>query len=448
MKTDSLPKPSKKASAVAVWSWVLYDFGETIFAVSILSYFFPLWLADELGGGARLFNYITAASMVLVAITAPFFGAVADLRQRRKPFLILFTVVAVTLTAGLDVFGTVVAAVALFIAANFAYQSALVFYNALLPGVSGERGAGRVSGYGVAIGYVGAIVGLVFITLFVTHAAEVRALLGPLGGWIQTSGAVNSNAFVPTAALFLLFSMPALIFVPDPRVRSPRPVRPRTTYRNVLVTVRNIRQYAGLGTFMLAMILYGDASNTAVANMALYGREVFGMEQGAIRNLLLFSTVFAVAGAAGFGLITDRLGPKRTLISVLIIWLGAILLAVVAVAPWMLLMAGALVGVALGSTWVASRVMLMALSPAEKLSEFFGFYTLGGRLSAVSGPLITAIILTVFGDLGSTAYRLAIASLALIVILALVLLVRVPDARPETIVREFSEVNGNDSETV
>jgi UMF1 family MFS transporter len=377
--------------------------------------------------------------MVLVALTAPFFGAVADLRQRRKPFLILFTVVAVTLTVGLDLIGTIAAAVALFIAANFAYQSTLIFYNALLPGVSGERGAGRVSGYGVAIGNVGAIFGLFFITFFVTNAAEVQTLLGPLGGWIQTSGAVNSNAFVPTAALYLLFSLPAFIFVPDWRVRSPQPVRFRATYRNVFVTVRNIRQYAGLGTFMLAMILYTDTSNTALANMALYGREVFGMEQGAIRNLLLFSTVFAVVGAAGFGFLTDRLGPKRTLITVMVIWLGAILLAVVAVAPWMLLIAGALVGVALGSTFVASRVMLMALSPAEKLSEFFGFYTLGGRLSAVSGPLITAIILTVFDDLGSTAYRLAIASLALIMILALVLLVRVPDARPEPIVRELSE---------
>src|ERR671915_1196747 len=100
MNAPSLRKPSKKTSVVAVWSWVLYDFAETIFSVSILSFFFPLWLADELGAGAGLFNYITAASMVLVAVTAPFFGAVADLRQRRKPFLILFTVVAVAPSAG------------------------------------------------------------------------------------------------------------------------------------------------------------------------------------------------------------------------------------------------------------------------------------------------------------------------------------------------------------
>jgi MFS-type transporter involved in bile tolerance (Atg22 family) len=83
---------ARKASSVAVWSWVLYDFANTIFSVSVLSYFFPLWLGDELGlGGASLFNYVTAASMLLVALTSPFFGAAADLRQRRKPHLILLT---------------------------------------------------------------------------------------------------------------------------------------------------------------------------------------------------------------------------------------------------------------------------------------------------------------------------------------------------------------------
>jgi UMF1 family MFS transporter len=69
------------------------------------------------------------------------------------------------------------------------------------------------------------------------------------------------------------------------------------------------------------------------------------------------------------------------------------------------------------------------LSPAEKLGEFFGVYAPAGRLSAVTGPLITAILLTAFGGLGSTGYRLAVAFLALIVVLALILLLRVPDVR-------------------
>ena len=86
---------SAKTSGLAVWAWVLYDFANTIFTVSILSFFFPIWLGEELGAGADTFNYATAAGAFLVILTAPFLGAVADLRQRRKPYLIFFTTIAV-----------------------------------------------------------------------------------------------------------------------------------------------------------------------------------------------------------------------------------------------------------------------------------------------------------------------------------------------------------------
>src|SRR3712207_1876458 len=87
-------KAGAKASALAVWSWVLYDFSNTIFSISILSYFFPLWLGDERGAGAGFVNYVVAGSALLVALTAPFFGAVADLKQRRLRYLVLLTALA------------------------------------------------------------------------------------------------------------------------------------------------------------------------------------------------------------------------------------------------------------------------------------------------------------------------------------------------------------------
>ncbi len=428
-----------KASGLAVWSWALYDFSNTIFSISILSFFFPLWLGDELGAGASVVNYVSAASALLVALTAPFLGSVADLRQRRLPYLILLTTVAVLFTAGLDLAGGVLVACALFAAADVAYQSALVFYNALLPGVSAGRGAGRVSGYGTALGYIGSIVALVALTYFVTDGAAIKGWLGPFGAWIDTGGQPNSNAFLPTAVLYLLFSLPAFLFVPDTAVRPPRPVSLVGTYRNVISTARNMRaSYLGVGTFIVATLLYTDAANTAIANMSLYGREVFGMEQAEIRNLLLFSTVFAGLGSLGFGYASDRLGPKKALVWVLLMWLVAIVLAALALAPWMLLLAGPLVGAALGGTWTVSRVMLVALSPPEKLGEFFGMYSIAGRLSAVAGPAITAVLLTVFEPLGTGAYRISIGSLALVMALGLFFLLRVPDVRPEPNVEEFA----------
>lgn len=439
-----------KASRLAVWSWVLYDFSNTIFAISILTYFFPIWLASDLGAGPGLVNGAVAISSVFVVLTAPLLGAIADLRQKRLRYLVALTVLAVLLTAGLGFAGGVLLAVALFVAADVAYQSANTFYNALLPAVSAGRGAGRVSGYGTGLGYFGTILALIVLPIFVAQqdlfgltfgGPEVmRSLLGPLGGWIDPAEGSNQNAFLPTAVLFLLFSLPAFFFVPDPAVRAPRPVRLGVAYRNVMDTLRGIGDYAGVGVFILATVLYMDAANTAIANTALYGQQVFGMESAETTNLLLFSAVFAIVGSLGFGFVSDRVGPKKALVAVLVLWLVAITLAAGALAPWMLFAAGPLVGIALGGTWTVSRVMLIALTPPEKIGEFFGLFSLAGKVSAVAGPAITALILFLLeGSLGTGAYRIAMGSLAVIVALGLLLLLRVPDVRPDPNVGEFAD---------
>src|ERR671913_1323057 len=82
-----------KTSRLAAFSWILYDFSNTIFSVTILSFYFPLWVEDQVGSGglfsgAGLVNSATAVSALFVVLTAPVLGAVADLRQRRAALLI------------------------------------------------------------------------------------------------------------------------------------------------------------------------------------------------------------------------------------------------------------------------------------------------------------------------------------------------------------------------
>lgn len=443
-------RPTKsigRSSTLAVWSWALYDFANTIYSISILSYFFPLWFGDELGAGGDAYNYLAALSALLVVAAAPALGAAGDLRQSRRPYLVFLTVLAVLFTAGLGFTGSLLVVAPFFVVAQVAYQSALVFYYALLPGVSVGRGVGRVSGYGTAAGYVGAIFALFVLTFFVSEQKllgvtfggpeSVRSLLGPLGGWIEVSGEPNSNAFLPTAALFLLFSLPAFFFVPDRVARAPRPVRLSAVYRGVFSTAKNARNYAGLDIFIVATLLYTDAANAAINNMSLYGRQVFGMEQSEIQGLLLFSTVFAGVGSVAFGFVSDRAGPKKTLASVLVLWVFSIALASLAVAPWMLFAAGPFVGAALGGTWTVSRTMLLALSPLEKVGEFFGIYVLTDKLSAVVGPAIIGVVLTVLEGYGAFSYRVAIGSLIPLIAIGLFLLLRVPDVRPDPNVDEF-----------
>ncbi|MGI8650001.1 MAG: MFS transporter [Rubrobacter sp.] len=435
----------EKSSGVAVFAWSLYDFANTIFAVSILTVYFPLWISELSGSEGIIVNAATAFSALLVLVSAPLLGTVADLRQRRIPYLILLTVLSVSLTGAMGLVGlfgvggsvgTLVFGVALFVAADLTYQSALVFYNALLPGVALGRGTGRVSGYGTALGYVGSICALVVLGVIVARGDGVRAWLAGVVPGISPA-ASSSNAFIPTALLFLVFSLPAFFLVPDsvpgddPNRGSVR-VSVRGAYRAVISTLRGIRAYAGMGTFLVATLLYTDAANTAVANVALYGRVVFGMDAAAVTTLLLLSTVFAIVGSFVFGFISDRAGPKRALIAVILTWLVSIILVSVAPTVAFLYAAGPFVGIALGATWTVSRPMLVALSPPEKLGEFFGIFTFAGKVSAVAGPATTALLLFALDDLGALAYRISIGSLAVIMVLALLLMVRVPDARPES----------------
>lgn len=433
------PHSGSKSSSLSVWAWAVYDFSNTIFAVSILTVYFPLWVSEEVSGsGAWIVNSASAFAALLVLLTAPVLGSIADLRQRRIPYLIVFTLVSVALTAALGFSGGVVIGVALFIAADLAYQSALVFYNALLPGVAKGRGAGKVSGYGTAVGYFGSIFALLTLGAIVAQSDAIRGFLGVFGAWLDAGGA-TSNAFLPTAILYLVFSLPAFFLVPDPKLREPRPVSITGTYREVISTVRNIRRYAGMGTFMLATLLYTDAANTAVTNTALYANEVFGMGSSEVTTLLLFSTVFAIVGSFAFGFAADRFGPKRSLMAVLVLWLAAILMTTFAVAPWMLYLAGPIVGIALGATWTVSRPMLIALSPPEKLGEFFGIFTFAGKVSAVAGPAITAAILLALGDLGPLAYRISIGTLAVFMLVAIFFMARVPDVRPDPNIEGFAD---------
>lgn len=421
---------ASRSSAVSVWAWALYDFSNTIFSISILSVFFPLWLEENFGAGPNVFNYVSAVAALGVVLTVPLFGALADFRQRRMPYLIGLTIISALATAGLDIAGSILAGMALFVAADVTYQSALVFYNALLPGVATGRSLDRVSGYGTGAGYIGAIFGLLVLTGFVSNADAIRQVMGPMGAWIQPGTEHSSNAFLPTAILYILFSLPTFFLVPDRPVRASRPFRVRAAYRDVLTTVGNIRHYAGMGSFILATLLYMDAASTTIANMSFYGREVFGMGQTGISALILFSTAFAAAGCVGFGYVSDRAGPKRTLLGILALWILAIVMVASAPTVWVLFAAGPLVGIALGATWTVSRILLVFLSPPEKLGEFFGLYGIAGKVSTVLGSSLLGLLLTVLEGTGrAVSYRLSIGSLVFIMLVSVVLLARVPDAR-------------------
>jgi MFS transporter, UMF1 family len=418
------------------WSWALYDFANTIFSMNIVTLYFSVWIVAERGASNTAYSVATSLSSAAVLFAAPWIGAVSDASGRRKPWVVGLTLVCVAATLLLAPLGRMLLPqavslgilLAAFALANTAYQLALPPYNAMLSDLAPPAERGRLSGLGTAVGYAGSIAGVLLVAPFVTGA----------GGLVPAGG--RQAAFAPTAVLFLLFSLPLFFFCRDHRPR-PRAGRPSVRLSDLAVELvrafRSARRHRGLVRFVVASYFYQDALGTAIAFMALYAVSVLGLPPGGEVRLFVTLTIPAIVGAELAGRASDRFGPRRTLLAVLGGWIVG--LAVIALSTslkgfWA---GGGLVGLCFGGIWSAERPLLLRLVPEGEGGRFFGLLALSARAAAIVGPLVWAAIVDgLSGPLGSaSAYRLAVASLAAMMLVALLLLRGVPDrARnlPET----------------
>jgi MFS transporter, UMF1 family len=388
-------------SARVAIAWSLYDFANTIFSFAVVSSAIGLWLIADDRFGERDGNFILSVAVVvsvgLNALVSPILGALSDRGGRRLPYLLFFTLLCIVPTAFIG-WSAPILGVVLFVIANFAYQAALIYYDATLKTVSRPETRGRLSGIGVGIGYGGTI----FAGLF-----------------MLALGVGVDDRFLVAAILFAIFAVPIFLVV-----RESGPIG-RVTVNDVfgslaqcVTTVRHAREVPGLLRFLVARFFYSDAVNTIIVVMSVVTTRAKGMSDAQALLVLLLLTVVAIFASFGWGRLVDRLGPRRTLMIVLSSWavglvLGAVSLSVDGtIGIVMFLTAGAILGSGLGGVQVADRVLMVRLSPPARLGEFFGLYGLVGKGSQVIGQLLYGFTLLLFFDaLGVGAYQLAVLTL-------------------------------------
>lgn len=414
-----------------VWGWVIYDFANTIFSMNVVSLYFSLWITVDNGREEILVSLANSTSMLLVALSMPILGVISDRYKRRLPFLFGLTLSCVAFTSLISIVGwtipspglRVALTLGLFVLANYSYQGGLVFYNALLPQVSPPKLMGRVSGYGTAMGYLGAIVGLALVMPF-----NRGSLLGweiPLIG-----GGGRVATFLPTGIFFLLFSIPTFLLVREGEEKGALSgINLREIWGKVWEGISNTKRYPGVLRFLISKYLYEDAIATVIIFMGVYGNRVMGFSDSVLVSFLMVSTSTAIIGSIAFGHLTDKIGPKRTLCLVLTGWIICLSALALSSTPLLFWIIGSLIGIFLGGTWASSRPLLVELVPQDMLGEFFGLYSLSGKLAAIAGPLIWGGVVLLFRPWGILKYKFAVASLVLMVAAGLVVLLKVPSGR-------------------
>ena len=458
-----------RGSTVAAWS--LYELGATAFAMNLLSLHLPLDIAGRVARGNEKFSLAFGISMAVVALAAPFLGNLADRKGKRR-FLVPFVLAGVALTALVAAPGPVAQVLVLFALANVAFQCAYVFYNAMLPDVSDASNAGRVSGFGVAAGYVGSLLGMFLVLPFVSGSIRaqmpdaIRVIcdaisVAPVSSNVNDAW-VRRNAYLPTALLWLGAAVPLLFFARlpgrregissngkegaggggatgaaeahgKPELPSKKSSSSSSPLRAVLHTIRSLPQTPALLWFLVSNFLYIDVIHTIQIQMATYSKYAVGLTDTQVQVLLLVATAVAVVGGLLYGFLCQRVTIRTATLVALFNWVLVFALALLVRDPKAFTVVGVLAGIGLGGIKVTGRLGLIALVPKERMTEFFGFFTLAGEAASVLGPFLWAATLALFPDRSPAGYHAGVGVLFAVLALAIGAFLKVTfprDAQP------------------
>jgi MFS transporter, UMF1 family len=416
--------------SLPVLSWALYDFANTIFSSNVNTIFFPLYVSETVGKSESLnqiastfISYANALASFFLVIFSPLYGTWIDRTGRRKKWLGIFTVLSVAATLLMGVAGysndakflfglpaSFVITVLLFVAAKFFYHSSLVFYDSMISGLGNKQEIPLISGFGVAVGYVGTLVGLA-VYPFVGETDYYRA-------------------FIPSALLFLLFSLPLFFFVKEEAAMLKRKAGFFAGYRDIYATFKEMKKYQNIFTFMIAYFFLNDAVATTIAIMSVYAKAIAGFTAGEFILLYLVSTVSSIIGSFLFGYITRSKGAKKAVLYVGIMMCVALAIGVLAFSKLSFWIAGSLFGVSLGAMWVTSRTYIVELSPKDKQGQFFGLFAFSGKVSAIIGPAVYGSVTLLLHSYGNIANRLAMGTLLVMVLLGIFFLRKVKPQAP------------------
>jgi UMF1 family MFS transporter len=405
LKNPYRKNPRKNRSKIFIWT--LFDFANTSYSIIVVTFVFAVYFKEIIAGskpvGDLYWSIGISASMIITAFISPILGAIADYSAGKKRFLLFFTLLCILSTSLLYFTGsgTILTALILFILANIGFEAGLVFYDAFLPEITVPKNYGRVSGYGFAMGYLGSLASLALAFPFIQ-----RNLI--------------KETFPVSALFFLIFAAPIFIYLKDNRQkREEKKSYVKIGFNRVAFTLKHLKHHKNLALFLLSFFFYIEGVNTVIFFAGNYAKSTlnFSMQSLIVFFLIVQST--AIFGSLIFGIISDSIGQKRTIVISLLIWIGTMIFAfftssandylnvslakmfgfqAVGIQRYSFYLVGLLAGGVMGATQSTSRSLMSKLTPQDRKTEFFGFYSLFGKSSAVLGPIVFGLVSYLTGE--------------------------------------------------
>jgi len=381
-------------------AWAMYDWANSAVQTTIIAAIFPIYFQKVAAAGmpgpeaTSRFAWATTIAILIVAVIAPFLGAVADYAAVKKRMLAVFLAIGATATAAMFFItrGEWMFALVLFVITNVGVAGSIVFYESLLPHLAGDEELDAVSTAGYALGYLG---GGVLLAVNILMMSKPEWFLLP-----SREVAVRAS-LASVAVWWVVFSIPLFRQVPEPLRGLERGERPEdnplvVAARRLLVTFRELRRYKQAFMLLLAFLIYNDGIQTIIRMATTYGTEI-GIDENAMIGALLITQFIGVPFGFLFGFFAQKIGPKRAL------FIGLMVYAMITVLGYFMRTAthffllAVMVGMVQGGTQALSRSLFASMIPKHKSSEFFAFFGVFERYAGILGPAIFAWVVAQSG---------------------------------------------------
>ena len=391
-----------------VFSWALYDWANSAFATTVMVAFFPVFFKQTLAAGVAPIESTTwlananGISSLILALTAPWLGALADKGSAHIRMLAIFTAIGVVPTGLLAFVNTsdIGTGLTLFVIASIGFWGGLIFYDSMLVRVAPPGRVDSVSGFGYSLGYLGG--GLLLV---------VNVMMYQKPEWFGLAGAEQAirASFVTVAVWWFVFAIPLLrqrrALATGPSIGLARAAR--EGFAELLRTFREVRKFRPVILFLLAYWMYIDGVNTIMKMAVDYGLAL-GFPASSLITAILMIQFIGFPMTLLFGWLGDRISPMVGIFVAIAVYSAVTFYAVLMTTVTEFYVMSAAIGCVQGAIQAMSRSYYSRLIPADRASEFFGFYNMMGKFASVLGPFLMAATAAITGNNRSAILSVAI----------------------------------------
>lgn len=379
-------------------SWMMYDFGNSAFATTIMAAVLPVYYSNvaasglEEGLATSYWGYSQSIAVLIVAVLAPILGAISDFSAAKKKFLRFFAFMGII--ASILLFfvgeGDYILASVLFIIGSIGFSGGNIFYDGFLPEVTDKKDIDKVSAGGYAYGYVG---GGILLTI------NILMILNPHWFGLPDTVVATQLSFVSVGVWWFIFSIPLFKNMKEEKKVAVKRDKSYVAigFTRVASTFREIKQYKQALIFLLAFWLYNDGISTIMRMATIYGAEI-GIAGNDLIVALLITQFVGIPFTFFFGWLASKITAKKALYITLVVYMVITVFGYFMISALQFYALAIAVGMVQGGAQSLSRSIFGRMIPDNKHAEFFGFYGISSKFAAVFGPFIFAFVGQITGN--------------------------------------------------